>query len=225
MKKLVSALGILALGGLFAVGCSYQTQIDQATSQAEASAQSASTATTNAQNSANQAAQSAKSAQEAAGWRRGLSQARKRRCGSPRSGIRVLRYEVTISAWRKRSPILFRHFLKLSIAIGERATQRCAFGVALWVGERRARGERHRARGRRSRYAARGRERLPRSVPEPRRLVRRSCCDCPASRGRPRHTFRSVQVRRPCPRWHRRRCRHHRPGRASGRPGGSRRGR
>ena len=66
MKKLVSALGILALGGLFAIGCSYQTQIDQATSQAEASAQSASTATTNAQNSANQAAQSAKTAQEAA---------------------------------------------------------------------------------------------------------------------------------------------------------------
>jgi uncharacterized protein HemX len=66
MKKLVSVLGILALGGVFAAGCSYQTQIDQATSQAEGSAQQASTAATNAQNSANQAAQSAKTAQEAA---------------------------------------------------------------------------------------------------------------------------------------------------------------
>src|SRR6202035_2690655 len=67
MKKLTSVLGILALGGLLATGCSSQSQIDQATSQAEASAQSASTAATNAQNAANQAAQSAKTAQEAAG--------------------------------------------------------------------------------------------------------------------------------------------------------------
>jgi hypothetical protein len=66
MKKLVSVFGILALGGLFAAGCSYQKQIDQATSQAEGSAQSAATAATTAQNSANQAAQSAKTAQEAA---------------------------------------------------------------------------------------------------------------------------------------------------------------
>jgi phage shock protein A len=66
MKKLASIFGLLALGGLFVAGCSYQTQIDQATSQAESSAQRAGTAATNAQNSANQAAQSAKSAQDAA---------------------------------------------------------------------------------------------------------------------------------------------------------------
>ena len=33
MKKLASVLGILALGGLFIIGCSSQSQIDQATSQ------------------------------------------------------------------------------------------------------------------------------------------------------------------------------------------------
>jgi len=66
MKKLARVLGIMTLGGLFITGCSYQTQIDQATSQAEASAQRAATAATTAQNSANQAAQSAKTAQEAA---------------------------------------------------------------------------------------------------------------------------------------------------------------
>src|SRR5690242_14894413 len=66
MKKLAGVLGILALGGIVAAGCSYQSQIDQATSQAEASAQSASTAATNAQNSANQAAQSAKTAEQSA---------------------------------------------------------------------------------------------------------------------------------------------------------------
>jgi hypothetical protein len=32
MKKLASVLGILALGGLFIIGCSSQSQIDQATS-------------------------------------------------------------------------------------------------------------------------------------------------------------------------------------------------
>jgi outer membrane murein-binding lipoprotein Lpp len=64
MKNLM--IGMLALSGLLVAGCSYQTQIDQATSQAESSAQQASTASSNAQNSANTAAQSAKTAQEAA---------------------------------------------------------------------------------------------------------------------------------------------------------------
>jgi len=64
MKNLT--IGMLALSGLLIAGCSYQTQIDQATSQAESSAQQASTASSNAQNSANAAAQSAKTAQEAA---------------------------------------------------------------------------------------------------------------------------------------------------------------
>jgi hypothetical protein len=66
MKKLLNVLGILAIGGVVAAGCSYQSQIDQATSQAEGSAQQAATASTNAQNSANAAAGSAKNAQEAA---------------------------------------------------------------------------------------------------------------------------------------------------------------
>src|SRR5579871_273243 len=66
MKKLTTVLGMLAFGALCVAGCSYQSQIDQATSQAESSAQQASTAATNAQNSANQAAQSAKTAQESA---------------------------------------------------------------------------------------------------------------------------------------------------------------
>ena len=56
MKKLLSVLGILAIGGVVAAGCSSQSQIDQATSQAEGSAQQAATASTNAQNSANAAA-------------------------------------------------------------------------------------------------------------------------------------------------------------------------
>jgi outer membrane murein-binding lipoprotein Lpp len=64
MKNLT--IGMLALSGLLLAGCSYQTQIDQATSQAESSAQQASTASSNAQNSANTAAQSAKTAEEAA---------------------------------------------------------------------------------------------------------------------------------------------------------------
>jgi hypothetical protein len=66
MKKLLSVLGILAIGGVVGAGCSYQSQIDQATSQADSSAQRAATASTNAQNSANAAAGSAKNAQEAA---------------------------------------------------------------------------------------------------------------------------------------------------------------
>jgi outer membrane murein-binding lipoprotein Lpp len=66
MKNLIGVLGVLALGSALVVGCSSQSKIDQATSQAESSSQQASTAATNAQNSANQAAQSAKGAEEAA---------------------------------------------------------------------------------------------------------------------------------------------------------------
>ena len=43
MKKLLSVLGILAIGGVVAAGCSSQSQIDQATSQADGSAQRAAT--------------------------------------------------------------------------------------------------------------------------------------------------------------------------------------